>query len=389
MKRDVAQFVSRCLTCQQVKAEHQRTAGLLQPLPIPEWKWEKIAMDFVSGLPRSSRGRDAIWVIVDRLTKSAHFIPFRVGQSTEALAERYMQEVVRLHGVPESIVSDRDSRFTSHYWRSLQDSLGSKLNYSTSFHPQTDGQSERTIQTLEDMLRACVLDFGGSWDDHLHLVEFSYNNSYQASIQMAPFEALYGRKCRSPVYWDDIGERQILGPELIERTVSVVSQIRRHMQAAQDRQQSWADVRRRHLEFEVGDHVFLRISPTRGVIRFGRRGKLSPRFIGPFDVVERVGKVAYRLALPPALAGVHDVFHVSQLRRYIRDPSHVIDHSELSVSPDLSLASQPVAILDAREKRLKNRVIRLVRVAWSSRSSGDSTWELEDKMRESYPHLFA
>jgi len=135
--------------------------------------------------------------------------------------------------------------------------------------------------------------------------------------------------------------------------------------------------------------VFLRISPTRGVIRFGRRGKLSPRFIGPFDVVERVGKVAYRLALPPALAGVHDVFHVSQLRRYIRDPSHVIDHSELSVSPDLSLASQPVAILDAREKRLKNRVIRLVRVAWSSRSSGDSTWELEDKMRESYPHLFA
>jgi len=135
-----------------------------------------------------------------------------VGQSTEALAERYMQEVVRLHGVPESIVSDRDSRFTSHYWRSLQDSLGSKLNYSTSFHPQTDGQSERTIQTLEDMLRACVLDFGGSWDDHLHLVEFSYNNSYQASIQMAPFEALYGRKCRSPVYWDDIGERQILGP---------------------------------------------------------------------------------------------------------------------------------------------------------------------------------
>ena len=143
------------------------------------------------------------------------------------------------------------------------------------------------------------------------------------------------------------------------------------------------------MEFEVGDHVFLRISPTRGVIRFGRRAKLSPRFIGPFDVVERVGKVAYRLALPPALAGVHDVFHVSQLRRYIRDPSHVIDHSELSVSPDLSLASQPVAILDAREKRLKNRVIRLVRVAWSSRSSGDSTWELEDKMRESYPHLFA
>ena len=151
-------------------------------------------MDFMTALPRSPRGHNAIWVIVDRLTKCAHFIPFRVGQSTAALAERYMQEVVRLHGVPVSIVSDRDSRFTSHYWVSLQDSLGSKLNYATAFHPQTDGQSERTIQTLEDMLRACVLDFGGSWEDHLHLVEFSYNNSYQASIKMPPFEALYGRK---------------------------------------------------------------------------------------------------------------------------------------------------------------------------------------------------
>ena len=234
-----------------------------------------------------------------------------------------------------------------------------------------------------------MLDFGGSWEDHLHLVEFSYNNSYQASIEMAPFEALYGRKCRSPVYWDDIGERKILGPYLITRIVDVASQIQRHMQAAQDRQQRWADIRRRHLEFEVGDHVFLKISPTRGVIRFGRRGKLSPRFIGPFDIIERVGKVAYRLALPPALAGVHDVFHVSQLRRYVRDPSHVIDHSELAVSSDLSLEAQSITILDRREKRLKSKVIRLVRVAWSPHSSGDSTWELEDKMRELYPYLFA
>ena len=162
-----------------------------------------------------------------------------------------MQEVVRLYGVPVSIVSDRDTRFISHFWESLQDSLGSKLNFRTTFHPQTDGQSERTIQTLEDMLRSCVLEFGGSWEDHLHLVEFSYNNSFQASIQMAPYEALYGRKCRSPVCWDDIGERKLLGPELITKTVDVVTQIRKHMQAAQDRQKKWADVHRRPLEFET------------------------------------------------------------------------------------------------------------------------------------------
>ena len=169
----------------------------------------------MTALPRSPRGNNAVWVIVDCLTKSAHFIPFRVGQSTETLAEKYMQEVVRLHRVPASIVSDRDSRFKSQYWQSLQDSLGTRLKFSTSFHPQTDGQSERTIQILEDMLRACILDFKGSWEDYLHLAEFSYNNSYQASIKMPPFEALYGRKFRSPLCWDEVGESRLLGPEII------------------------------------------------------------------------------------------------------------------------------------------------------------------------------
>jgi hypothetical protein len=241
--------------------------------------------------------------------------------------------------------------------------LGSKLNYNTTFHPQTDGQSEKTIQTLEDMLRAYVLEFGGSWEDHLHLVEFSYNNSYQASIKMPLFEALYGRKCRSPMCWDDVGERRLLGPELDTRTVDVVAQIGKNMKAAQDRQQRWADIHRRPLEFEVGDHVFLKVSPSRGVIRFGSGGKLSPRFIGPFDIVERVGKVAYRLALPPALPRVHDVFHVSQLQRYVRDDSHVLDYSSLNLRPNMSYEAHPITIVDIHEKVLKNKVIRLVRVA--------------------------
>ncbi|GKV06387.1 hypothetical protein SLEP1_g18287 [Rubroshorea leprosula] len=212
MKREIARFVSQCLTCQKVKAEHQRLPGKLQLLPIPQWKWENITMDFVTGLPRTLKGNDSIWVIVDRLTKSAHFLPYRTGTSIEKLASMYMEEVVKLHGVPVSIVSDRDTRFLSHFWTSLQQALGTQLNFSTAFHPQTDGQSERTIQILEDMLRACVLDWKGSWDQHLSMAEFAYNNSYQSSIRMAPFEALYGRRCRSPVCWTEVGERSILGP---------------------------------------------------------------------------------------------------------------------------------------------------------------------------------
>jgi transposase InsO family protein len=205
MKKDIAHFVEQCLTCQQVKAEHQRPAGALQPLHIPEWKWEHISMDFVCGFPRAPSGQDAVWVIVDRLTKIAHFLPIKMTYSMDWFAELYVKEIVRLHGIPVSIVSDRDPRFTSRFWRSLHEAMGMKLTFSTAFHPQTDGQTERTIQTLEDMLRLCVLDFKGSWIQYLPLVEFAYNNSYHASIEMAPYEALYGRKCRSPLYWDEVG----------------------------------------------------------------------------------------------------------------------------------------------------------------------------------------
>ncbi|GJV92985.1 putative nucleotidyltransferase, ribonuclease H [Tanacetum coccineum] len=199
MKAEIATYVSKCLTCAKVKAEHQKPSGLLQQPEIPEWKWEKITMDFVSGLPRTPSGYDSIWVIVDRLTKSAHFLPMKKTDSIEKLTQLYLKEIICKHGVPTSIISDRDSLFTSRFWKSLQEAMGTQLDMSTAYHPETDGQSERTIQTLEDMLRACVIDFGSSWDRHLPLVEFSYNNSYHASIKAEPFEALYGRKCRSPI----------------------------------------------------------------------------------------------------------------------------------------------------------------------------------------------
>ena len=257
-KKEIASFVSRCLTCQQVKTEHQKPAGKIQLLPIQVWKWEKITMDFVTGFPRTKRQHDAIWLIVDLLTKSAHFLLVNVEDSLEKLAQLYVDEIVRLHGV------------TSRFWPSLQTALGARLHFSTTFHPQTDGQSERTIQTLEDMLRACVMEFKGSWDTHLALMEFAYNNSYQASIDMAPFEALYGKKCRTPMCWDEFGERRLVGPELVQITSEKEKVVRDNLKIARDRKRSYADNRRRDLQFEIGDQVFLKISPWKGVLRFGK-----------------------------------------------------------------------------------------------------------------------
>jgi len=188
--------------------------------------------ELVSGLSRGKGGSNAIWVIVDRLTKSALFLAMKMTDSVEKLTKLYVDEVVRLHGVPVSIVSNRDPRFTSQLWPSVQQALRTKLNLSTVFHPQTDGQSERTIQILEDLIRACILEFEGNWEDHLPLVEFTYNNSYQATIGMAPYEALYGRRCRTPICWEEVGDRQLIGPELVQITSKKINIIKNRMKAA-------------------------------------------------------------------------------------------------------------------------------------------------------------
>ncbi|GJR66719.1 putative reverse transcriptase domain-containing protein [Tanacetum coccineum] len=269
----------------QVKAEHQRPSGLLVQPAIPEWKWDNIMMDFITKLPKSSQGFDTIWVIVDRLTKSAHFLPIRENDPLDKLARLYLNRIVARHGIPVSIICDRDGRFTSNFWRSFQKALGTDISMSTAYHPKTDDQSERTIQTLEDMLRACVIDFGKGWVKHLPLAEFSYNNSYHASIKAAPYEALYGQKCRSPVCWAEVGEAQLTGPELIQETTNRKDVlIKQRIQAAQDRQKSYADLKRKPMEFKVGDRVMLKVSPWKGVVRFGKRSKLNPRYVGPFKV---------------------------------------------------------------------------------------------------------
>ena len=241
---------------------------------------------------------------------------------------------------------------------------------------------------LEDMLQACVLGHKGSWEEQLPLVEFAYNNSYQASIQMAPYEALYGRPCRSPICWTEVGESSITGPDLIRDTSEKVILIRQRLLMAQSRQKSYANVQCQPLKFEVGDHVFLKVMPKRGVVRFGKRGKLSPMFIGPFEILERVGTVAYRLTLPPSMSGVHEVFHVSMLWRYTPNPAQVVDWGEIEVDTDETFEEGPVCIMDSRDQVLRHKTVRLVKVLWQHREVEESTWEREDTMRATYPFLF-
>ncbi|GJU46475.1 putative reverse transcriptase domain-containing protein [Tanacetum coccineum] len=271
----------------------------------------------------------AIYVIVDRLTKSAHFLPMREDFKIDRLARLYLNEIVARHGVPISFISDRDSRFTSRFWQSMQEALGTHLDMSMAL-------SERTIQTLEDMLRACILDFKGSWDVYLPLVKFSYNNSYHSSVRCAPFEALYGRKCRSPIMWAKVGEGQLIGHELLQETTKKISQIKDRLKAARDRQKS--------------------------VVRFGKKGKLASRFVGPFEIIEKVGLVANRLRLPKELNGVHDTFYVSNLKKCLADPTLHVPLDEIQVDAKLNFMEEPVEILETEFKKLKRSKIAIVKV---------------------------
>ncbi|GJZ26461.1 putative reverse transcriptase domain-containing protein, partial [Tanacetum coccineum] len=235
------------------------------------------------------------------------------------------------------------------------------VDLSTAYHPQTDGQSERTIQNLEDMLRACVIDFGGSWDVHLPLAEFSYNNNYHSSIQCAPFEALYGRKCRSPMLWAEIGKGNLIGPELVLQTTDKVVLIKEKFKAAKDRQKSYVDKRRKRLEFGVGDKVLLKVSPWKGVVRFEKKGKLALRYVGPFEILKRIDL------------------------KCLADASLHVPLDEIKVDKTLRFVKEPVEIMDREIKKLKRKKIALVKVRWNSKRGPEFTWEHEDQMRIKYP----
>nr|XP_027071965.1 uncharacterized protein LOC113696780 [Coffea arabica] len=276
--------------------------------------------------------------------------------------------------------------------KKFQETLGTKLKLSTAYHPQTDGQSERTIQIPEDMLRSCILDFGGSWSRYMTLAEFAYNNSYQASIQMAPYEALYGRRCRSLIHWDEVGEKRVLDPTAIpwiEKAYEKVKLVRERLQTVQSRQKSYADHRRKDLKFDVGDKVFLRVKSMKEGVVSKKGKKLKARYIGHFEILKRVGKVAYQLDLPPSMSRIHKVFHVSMLKKYHPDPSHVIQLDEVEVDESLTYEERPVKILDREIKELRNKKIALVKVLWRNHDVDEATWEVEKDMKDQYPELFA
>ncbi|GJT97715.1 putative reverse transcriptase domain-containing protein [Tanacetum coccineum] len=335
MKADITTYVSKCFTCAKVKAEHQRPSSMLVQPEIPQWKWDNITMDFIMKLPKSSQGYDTIWVIVDRLTKSAIFVSMRETDLMEKLARMYLKEVVTRHGIPVSIICDCDPRFTSNFWRSLQKALGTNLDMSTAYHPQTYRQSERTIQTLKDMPRACVIDFGK-----------------------------------------------------VQETTEKIIQIKQRIQAARDRQKNYADLKCKLMEFQVGDRVMLKVSPWKGVVRFGKWGKLNPRYVRPFKVSEKVRAVAFKVELPQELSRVHNTFHVSNLKKCYTDEPLAVPLGGVHNDDKLYFFEEPVEIMNREVKRLKQSHILIVKVRWNSRRGPEFTWECEDQFRKKYPRLF-
>ncbi|CAN6681218.1 unnamed protein product [Malus baccata var. baccata] len=235
--------------------------------------------------------------------------------------------------------------------------------YNNSYHSSIGmSQSDKTIQTLEDMLRASVLQFGYTWHKRLDLMEFSYNNSYHSITGMSHFEALYGKSCRTPLCWSEVGERVLVGPKIVDETTHNIQVIKSNLKAAQDRQKSLADKHATNEVYKVGDWVFLKLSSWKGVVRFEKMGKLSPRYIGPYRITEKFGEVAYRLELPPELSKVHDVFDVSMLRHYVSNPLHMIHPQPLEINPNLTYDEESMTILDWNDKVLRNKIVRLVKV---------------------------
>nr|GEU45454.1 putative reverse transcriptase domain-containing protein [Tanacetum cinerariifolium] len=310
MKADIATYVSKCLTYAKVKAEHQRPSGLLIQPTIPEWKWDNITMDFITKFPKSSQGFDTIWVIVDRLTRSAYFLPIKKNDPLDNLARLYLNRIVARHGIPVSIICNRDGRFTSNFWKLFQKDLGTNMSMSTAYHPETDGQSERTIQTLKDMLRTCVIDFGKGWVKHL--------------------------SWRSSTDWSGIDPRNngLDRPDQVENSRCSGSK------------KSYANLKRKPMEFEVGDKVMLKVLPWKGVVRFGKWGKLNPRYVIIFKVLAKVGDVAYRLELPQELNRVHHTFHVSNLKKCYVDEPLAMPLEGIHVDDKLQFVEEPIEIME-------------------------------------------
>jgi len=387
LKAQVTDFVHQCDICQHAKHSNARPAGLLQPLPPPTGPWRDITMDFVEGLPLSE-GCNVIMVVVDRFTKFAHFVPLRHPFTAPAVARLFVDSVVKLHGMHRTIISDRDRIFTSSFWKKLFQQLGTKLKFTTAYHPQTDGQSERVNQCLEMFLRCTVQDAPRQWRRFLPLAEFWYNSCFHTSIGCSPFQALYGHEPNFGAIPEvDQDPASPVTGVLAERATQL-SVLKRNLEAAQARMKTNADKHRTECEFQVGDPVLLRLQPYAQTSVVNRPfPKLSYKFFGPYPVRERIGKVAYRLELPPG-SQIHNVFHVSQLKEYRADYTPVF--AELPKTPSLdTLDTETESILDRRMMKKGNHAIVQVLIKWKNLPEETATWEDWDVLTTSFPSVLA
>lgn len=381
MRKDVTKYVQNCHICQQNKVSTLSPLGLLQPLPIPEQVWEDISMDFVEGLPKSL-GWDTILVVVDQLTKYGHFILLKHPYTAQRVAHVFVKEVVRLHGMPSSIVSDRDKIFLSIFWKELFRLQGTNLHRSTAYHLQTDGQTEVVNKGVESYLRCFVNGKPSSWASWLHWAEYWYNTAFHTATHCTPFKALYGRDPPHLVRFSH-GATAIssLEDQLQERD-AILDDLKYHLVQAQIYMKQYENKSRREGEFEVGDLVYLKLQPYRqhSVVR-RQSEKLSPRFYGPYQVLERVGRVAYRLQLP-ATAKIHPIFHISQLKKAM-GPGWVPTSLPAQLSADLVLEVESESVLGVRNSQAATEVL----IKWKGLQDFEATWEDHDEIAARFPHF--
>ena len=378
MIESVKAWVRECDTCQRHKSDHQLPGGLLQPLPIPNQIWSHISMDFVDGLPKS-RGKTVLMVVVDRLSKYGHLIPLAHPYKAETVAQVFFEQVFRLHGLPASIVCDRDPTFTSRFWTELFRLQGVAFNFTSAYHPQSDGQTEVLNRTVEMYLRCLTSSRPKDWVRWLPWAEYCYNTSWHSAIKSTPFYAVYGREPLTLLSYVTGTARSVEVDEVLRTRDQVIAMLRTNMAAAHNRMKQVYDKKHTDVEFAVGDSVFLKLQDYRQhSVELRRHHKLSPRFYGPYTVVARVGPVAYRLALPPD-SRVHPVFHISRLKKFIGNHPVTTDPLPGSELPSIQC---PAEIM-RRRTNTEGREELLVR--WSGSTEEDATWELRQDFTEAYP----
>lgn len=384
MKKVVESFIQQCSVCQQAKHSNIHPLGLLQPLPLPEGVWMDISMDFVEGLPKS-QGFSVIMVVVDRLTKFGYFIPVKHPYTAATIAQLFLDNVVKLHGLPQTIVSDRDTIFVSSFWKALFKLYKVNLALSSAYHPQSDGQTERVNQCLEMYMRCAVQDSLTTWKSWLSLAELWYNSSYHSSLGCSPFKALYGYEPRLGAIPSIPGETPPSVTEIIEHRELHMQALKHHLAQAQNRMKVMADKKRTDHQFQVGDKVLLKLQPyTQSSLANRPYPKLACKFYGPYTILERIGQVAYRLELPPHSL-IHPVFHISQLKPFVADYSPVF--SELPVTTDIAAAAAvPATVLERRLVRKGATAVPQVLINWTGLPDAAATWEDYNVVRPRFPN---